>query len=324
MGTEGTWMPKTVGVVVCTKDRPFRVAQFVDNLLELATGPGLLLLVDSTSTESGFLQNEKACTRMRSEGWDVVHIQDNPGLPHQRNSGLDYLQKERSDVTIACFLDDDIRLNRDYFQNVEKLFQRNPSLVVVGGFDLTASILRKKPLTLFVKLGLLPSAPGLIAKSGLATVPLPRTALEFVDFVPGGMQSINLQKLGNYRFDEASQFFGEDLDMHFRLAAVGRIGASNMLAVEHLEATEGKEDNGKQTFNEHIVRYRLHRSDPHRVKFLPMIVGDFMVLASDLIKSAKKFEVIQFFQILISHLAGIAIVIARKIRDAPSRGESKH
>ncbi len=244
--------------------------------------------MDSTSSHTSQLLNQESVNRLKRHGWDARHLIDSPGLPHQRNTGLEYVSNKIKSCEIVSFLDDDIFIAADYFEKVESVFNLDPNIVVVGGYDIEAAQQVIKTNFALSKIGILPYSDGLIAKSGLARVPRPTSIAEDVHFVPGGMQSLRIGLLGDVKFNETSAFFGEDIEMHFKLSTQGRVVSSNSLPVRHLNATEGKEGNGANLLNEQLVRLRLHLENPRRVTYTHMILGCLVVFGWECLSALRK------------------------------------
>lgn len=298
--------------IVCTKDRPERVREFVQNLAQEKVPPRTLLLVDSTSRDTSLSMNQDSLTLLETLGWETIHVLDSPGLPHQRNTGLDYVSKHFVDCEMVSFLDDDIFITSDYFETVQRVFESDPRIVVVGGFDLRAAEQEIKTHPLLSRLGILPKSDGEIAKSGLGRVPRPNSPSEDADFVPGGMQSLRLNLLNGVRFNEASSFFGEDIEMHFRLARCGRIVSSNELPVSHLNAMEGKQDNGSGLLNEQLVRLRLHLEDSSRVTFGRMLLGCIFVFGWEFLSALRRPNAKNVANVTSQFFKALSISLARR------------
>lgn len=296
--------------IVCTKDRPARVRDFVMNLIDRNVRPRTLILVDSTLDPDWQKSNRESLSKLNRHGWSTIHLLDSPGLPHQRNTGLKYVIDNLRSCELVSFLDDDIFIDRSYFENVQSVFDLDPNIVVVGGFDKEVSDQSIGDHRLLTKFGILPPSDGRIAKSGLARVPRPTNVAEEVDFVPGGMQSLRLRLLGDAKFDETSAFYGEDIEMHFKLSRNGRVVSSNKLPVRHLNATEGKQDNGADLLNEQLVRLRLHLEDRKRVTYSHLIMGCLVVFAWEILRAlldrkSSRLALVsrQFFRALVVSLA---------------------
>ena len=54
-----------------------------------------------------------------------------PSITLARNMGIENVSKKSK---IVCFLDDDVRVGRGYFENILKIFNENPEIYAVGGF----------------------------------------------------------------------------------------------------------------------------------------------------------------------------------------------
>lgn len=304
--------------VVCTKDRPHRVREFVDHLINTNVPPRKIVFVDSTANHRWVEENNQSATLLREHGWEAHYLSDTPGLPHQRNTALKYISASIPQCEYVSFLDDDIFIPSSYFDDVQSIFETDDGIVVVGGYDANATQDRVRESRVLEKFGLLPGDHGRIAKSGLARVPRPRKEIEEVDFVPGGMQSLRRSLLKGALFNEESRFFGEDIEMHFKLSMNGKIVSSILLPVSHLGATESKQDNGSALLSEQLVRVRLHRQDPQRVTFLPLLAGCALAFVVELISVMRNGETSRIGSTLLEFGRAVNLTITNRKRPCPS------
>lgn len=299
--------------VVCTKDRPERVSDFVQNLIRACVPPRKIVLVDSTTNPSWTDRNRQSLGLLERHGWEPHYISDTPGLPHQRNTALKFIALNFPSTKYVSFLDDDVFIGGQYFENVLTLFESDDDIVVVGGYDTQALQEATFESKILSRLGLFPAKHGMIARSGLARVPRPVKPIEIVDFVPGGMQSLRLGLLHGVAFNEESRFYGEDIEMHFKLSKNGKVVSSSLLPVTHLAATESKQDNGSAFLNEQLVRVRLHREDPERVRFVPLLAGCVLALVRELVGIFQSGGIGKIPNLLLEFGKAIRITIANRM-----------
>ena len=264
IGNSSHWLiSDKLGLAICTRNRSRYLEGLLISLRALDYCPAFILIVDSSDQDEHRLGNKKSVDLGRVDGLNVTLIDDSPGLPHQRNTAISWVRSNYPNVKYLSFLDDDIRVTASYFFEAEEILGDNLDVVVLGGFD--SQIEKPKAHPFLSKIGILPLKAGTVAKSGLSIVPFPTLDLEEVDFVPGGIQTINLELFGDTRLDESSRIYGEDIELHLRLAKHGRIVSSRRLPVSHMAATAGKESVFDRTLGENLVRLRLHFLVPTRI-----------------------------------------------------------
>ncbi len=96
-------------LIVCTRNRPAELTRVLHSIAEQTTLPARVLVVDSSDANAS-----AAVVEQRSAVWpagsQLELRRSDPGLPHQRNVGIDATTRP-----IVCFLDDDVVLEPDYF-----------------------------------------------------------------------------------------------------------------------------------------------------------------------------------------------------------------
>lgn len=111
--------------------RPKAVEKLLNSIAGQTYIPDEILIVDgSTNSETLELLNDKFYDfSLKYYAVPPEHR----GLTRQRNYGIDRVSSE---TDVVAFLDDDLVLEPDYFENIIQTFQIYPSAVGVGGIDL--------------------------------------------------------------------------------------------------------------------------------------------------------------------------------------------
>jgi GT2 family glycosyltransferase len=161
-------------------------------------------------------------------------------------------------VRYVFFLDDDVEPNEDYFSNCIDIFEKNPSIECLGGFDPLAQPPKSGLLATAFFLGSNPEG-GKVLKSGIATTAIPQSELTIVEWVPGGMQSFRAELVANNRFDARIRIHGDDVEFQTRICKPGAIATSSRLPVTHFSETLNKDSIKDETAYMDGFRLRLAR-----------------------------------------------------------------
>jgi GT2 family glycosyltransferase len=186
------------------------------------------------------------------------------GLTRQRNYSISRLD---SDTEIVSFLDDDIVLEPDYFEEIEKAFADNKDAIGIGGVDLKDNSFFKKettkkypkfnyyeidgwvmkePLRNKVRkiFGLMPDInPGLIPEysNGRSSLP-PNGKIYEVEHFIGMSMSFRRTIFDYIRFSSFFEGYGlyEDFDFCVRALPYGRLYVNTKAKVWHYHEASGR------------------------------------------------------------------------------------
>lgn len=195
---------------------------------------------------------------------------DDSGLTRQRNYGIKHSNPE---MDILCFLDDDILLASDYFENLIATYQKHPNAIGVGGYIKDEIPWKKvsenyiprfeefqfdgfvRPLgernVLRKRLNLLSDKPpGFMPEfsHGFSTGFLPPSNEIYpVEFFMGGVASYKHDLFSEIGFSENFVGYGlyEDLDFCLRASGIGQLYLNTEAKVEHLHDEGGRPDHYK-------------------------------------------------------------------------------
>lgn len=122
-------------LIVCTYMRPKPLLTLLNSVKEQTLYPNEILIIDgSTNNETEvILENNK----FQNLQYFKV-LPEHRGLTKQRNYGIARVG-DSSDV--ICFLDDDIVLTKNYFENLLNTYQVYPNALGVGGFIIDDDVL---------------------------------------------------------------------------------------------------------------------------------------------------------------------------------------
>lgn len=115
-----------ISVITPTLGRPEEVAGLLTNLAAQTVTPRELILVDGASASDR--RTEEVVARLAPEQpYGIRYIRHGGGTAIQRNVGIDAAQGE-----FLAFVDDDIRLEPDFFERILAVFS-SPGAETVGG-----------------------------------------------------------------------------------------------------------------------------------------------------------------------------------------------
>ena len=112
--------------------RPQSVLQLLHSVQEQTLYPNEILIIDgSTNAETEIILKENQFQHLHYFAVPPEYR----GLTRQRNYGIERVETE---MEIVCFLDDDIVLEKDYFEQLLMTYEVYPKALGVGGFINTA------------------------------------------------------------------------------------------------------------------------------------------------------------------------------------------
>jgi len=203
--------------VICTRNRFEDIEKCIKSILEQTVKPYELIIVDSSDKKGLDSILNKVFGRFP---FTFIYRHTAAGLTHQRNIGIEVASGDH-----VFFFDDDVILNRDYHEDILKVYKEKKTAMGVGGvvinerkFTLLQTLLRKKFF--------LPTASGKnnILPSGqldyVNTYKL--NAIIKVDALFGCLFSFRREVFKIYRFNETLDGYaaGEDVDFSYRVSKV--------------------------------------------------------------------------------------------------------
>lgn len=229
-----------MALVVCTRNRPNYVRDFLLHLEHIDSVPRICVITDSSDSS---LTEDLVKTLLLNSPIEIRFIHSLPGLPHQRNVGIDFLKSlpYANQIKIASFLDDDVRVFPSYFETVSQLFNKYQTAIGIGGYCSEEAKVNSK--SLIRRLMLIGSREdGVILKSGFAIPPLPTVEVMETQWIQGGAQNLRFEIFESELFNAQVRMYGEDVEFYSRISKYGKILCSNQLPFKHLEAIEGKDN----------------------------------------------------------------------------------
>ena len=209
-----------LGLVIASHGRPDILKQVLMNLVSQPRLPDDIII--SAVDPADIPEINASIVNVRT-------IFGNAGSSSQRNRGMSYLI-DTTDVIV--FIDDDFVVGDDYFLNLERIFERDRSIVGVNGEVIADGA----------------NSPGLTFEEGLRLVEQHsqrKKAAPIIREIRGAYgcnMAFRTAGIGSVRFDERLPLYGwqEDLDFCGALRGSGRIVKTNIVWGVHLGTKRGK------------------------------------------------------------------------------------
>jgi GT2 family glycosyltransferase len=242
--------------------RPEPLLKLLHSVREQTLYPHEILIIDgSTNTRT-----EKVVYKNQFDNLSYFLVPDvHRGLTKQRNYGVERLGDR---IDIVCFLDDDTVLERDYFEQLMRTYQKFPNALGIGGYinnetewdfvdinykpsvkefyfdgwkrkDGSRFILRKK-------LGLDSDCPpgySSMYSHGRSVGFLPPNGKTYeVEMIMGGVSSFRKKVFDSLQFSIYFEGYGlyEDADFSLRIAHLGKLYVNTAAQLNHYHDASGR------------------------------------------------------------------------------------
>ena len=253
-----------IACIMCTKDRPSYVLDFLENIKGQSLLPKRLLIIDSSLDD----ETERIVeSHALNKDLEIHFFKSLPGLPRQRNIGITKLLEMTRDPSrcIVAFLDDDVVVDKNYFKILGNEIKRDFPFSGITGQPENKRVFGAKFLVR--KFFLMDSKrDGCILPSGHTTTPRAHKSLKHVDWMCGLSMNIPLQILEKIRFDENIRMYGEDIEMSIRLREFGPIYCSSRLRYQHRNAMESRQSAFRVTTYTFGIRWKMSQLYPTIIK----------------------------------------------------------
>ncbi|CAL65560.1 glycosyltransferase family 2 protein [Christiangramia forsetii] len=275
-------------LVVCTYQRSESLERLMDSVAEQSLYPNEILIVDGSLEDN----TKKLIQARKYRNLTYFRVKENDrGLTRQRNYGI---SKLASEAEIVCFLDDDIVLDKGYFENLINTYHLRPKAIAVGGMIVNETnwtkldnkhkvtfdefskdgFVRKLGLRNLVrkKLNLLSDKPPGFMPSfshGLSISFLPPTGNIYpVEFFMGGVSSYKKEIFEELSFSNYFEGYGlyEDMDFCLRASSIGEMFVNTAARVEHLHEEGGRPDYfkyGKMVVRNGFYVWKIKNPNPN-------------------------------------------------------------
>ncbi|GAB2778661.1 glycosyltransferase family 2 protein [Salinimicrobium soli] len=249
------------GLIICTYKRPLAVRRLLESIEDQSFYPGEIVVVDGSPDDS---TKQILHERIFKDLKYFPVAKKDLGLTKQRNYGLSQIS---ADLEVVCFLDDDVLLKPDFFENLLNTYYNYPNALGVGGYIIDNTIDWRRadgaikteeyeidgwvrPLgsrnALRRKLGLLSNLPpGFMpqASNGLSIGFLPPSGQTYpVEFFMGGVASYRTEVFKYNRFSSYFEGYGlyEDMDFCLRASKMGQLYVNTSARLYHYHEDSGR------------------------------------------------------------------------------------
>jgi GT2 family glycosyltransferase len=242
--------------------RPKPLLQLLQSVEAQTLCPNEILIIDgSTKEETGVVLKEN---RFEDLKYFMVPAEFR-GLTKQRNYGIERVGNE---MEIVCFLDDDIVLENDYFEQLLKTYEIYPEALGVGGYIINESKCeyvgehyqpksdeyffdgwKRKDGSRFIlrkKLGLDSDCPpgySSMYSHGRSVGFLPPSGKVYeVEMLMGGVSSFRKKVFETLQFSAYFEGYGlyEDADFTLRVAKLGKLYLNTAAKLNHYHDASGR------------------------------------------------------------------------------------
>ncbi|WP_303317391.1 glycosyltransferase family 2 protein [Flavivirga abyssicola] len=247
-------------LIICTYMRDEPLLKLLFSIKEQTLYPNEILIIDGSLND----KTKQALEINKFENLKYHKVDEkNRGLTKQRNYGINLVSDESE---IICFLDDDIILTPDYFENLIKTYSLCTDALAVGGYIINEVVWEKASETinpnkfyydgwmrnepsrfkLRYKFGLQPdAAPGFLPTfshgRSIGFLP-PSREIYQVEQIMGGVSSYKKEVFSNLSFSTYFEGYGlyEDADFSLRLAKIGKLYVNTSAQLYHYHDDSGR------------------------------------------------------------------------------------
>lgn len=288
-------MSKT-SIIIATYNRPQELENCIKSIISQKKTPDEIVIVDD-----GELIECPFYAEVITLGIEYDYIKkDNPGLTASRNRGIEVVTGD-----IVIFLDDDIVLDKEFINELLKVYDsdKNKEVGGVGGFVAnrkklkTKNYIRKIYDSIFLISGFsegrsLPS--GFFTEYG-STWTL-TTKVKEVEFLSGCVMSFRREVFHDFLFDTdvyVKHSIGEDKDFSYRVSKQYKLLLNPMAKVLHLESPKMRLDSQNEC---RMIITNMHRFIKRHFKrgwwtwllFYYAIFGSILFTISALVITRKR------------------------------------
>ncbi len=248
-------------LIISTYQRPEALLNLLMSVQLQYKYPDQILIIDGSLDT--FTEDALKSKKFPNLKYYKVEEQER-GLTKQRNYGI---QKVAETSDIVCFLDDDIVLTPEYFQNLISTYSQYPEALGVGGYILEERQWKSKSLdpiqfdefemdgyirklgsrnVLRKNLGLLSDQPpGYMPdySNGLSIGFFPPSGKTYpVEFFMGGVSSFRKELFKKISFSTYFEGYGlyEDMDFCLRASKIGNLYVNTSARLYHYHDTAGR------------------------------------------------------------------------------------
>ena len=309
-----------ISVIVPTLNRPGDLRAALDSILRQTLLPYEVLVVDQSPDDRSRRLVEELASRPSKRQIRFRHVvQQERSLVKARNRGLDLAEGD-----LISFLDDDVVLLEDYFEQVVRVMSHDRSLGGVSGSVIVGRKLHgiKWELRRFLmRMFLLNGFDGRMTGSGFGYPVFEREIDQpiLVEMLPGCDMNFRREVVDGERFDEwfTGYSFREDVDFSYRISRKAKCAMIPDARLYHNYSTGNRLDAGKLKKME--VRNYYYLSRKHRggrpfsgLLFAYSLAG---LIAIDLLEFLTSWQPVKFRKFSAGLSSSFGILLMRNAHD---------
>lgn len=277
-----------IGLILCTRDRTTSLLELLSSIALCSPGPKVVVIVDSNKTSN----TEDAVAKIqRSFPFTLKYLSSDPGLPHQRNIGINFLlnSPEANACDIFAFLDDDVEVAENYFAVLSELFEQFQGAIGIGAASHVPQMRTRQSLALRIAFAE-SRRPGHVLRSGFATLPDHSIDVGETEWFPGFAMTFRRSVFHRHLFDGNLAFYGEDLEFLIRAGTLGQLLVSNKLEVRHKADELGRDSIRDKWSYSDGFRWALSRRTDNRVSSALVLYSTLFLLLLECISYWRSSE----------------------------------
>lgn len=261
-------------LIICTYKRPKAIITLLKSVEKQLLYPNEIIIVDGSEDDA----TQKTFTENIFKNLSYFKVsKENRGLTKQRNYGI---SKVSNSIDIVCFLDDDIVLTENYFQQLLSTYKTHPNAGGVGGYianEVSWRVLKNNEKATYTEyeidgyarplgvrnvvrkfFGLLSDKPPCIMpefSNGLSIGSLPpNNKIYKVDHFMGGVSSFKKEVVSSIKFSTYFEGYGlyEDSDYCLRVSKKYQLYVNTGATLFHYHDGAGRPN--KFTYGKMVVR----------------------------------------------------------------------
>lgn len=254
-------------VIISTRNRPALVKRLIGTILGNTNAISSLdqfIVIDSSKSA----ETEDVVSLFKENlPVQFVKADISATLPQKRNTAIGFLTGKSE---VVFFLDDDVEIDPDFFENCLESF-KNSKVVGVGGKDINKSVKTPKRWQIFFNLT--SAQQGVILPSGQNVEYVNSDEDMEVEWISGCVMAFRTSLLKQIKFDENRHFDGEDVDFTYRASKFGTLLCSPNAKYQHSSSLSNLPNKNHRIRDLIAHRCMLALNTDGKVRFWPTFVS---------------------------------------------------
>lgn len=283
-------------MIIATLGREAELSVTLETLCDGSVLPDEVVVVDGDHFEGARRIVEQY--RKDYKGIIITYVNTKPGLPGQRNTGL-----ERAIGDIVLFIDDDVELDRDFISELKAVY-RDPEIGGATGF-IVNQVRVPVWLALLQQIFLLSRYAGrcYLQRSGLPTFLYKPEMVTEVRILNGCNMSFRYRALEGFTFDRDINYFDDD-DVSLTIGGRWRLVQVPTAKLKHIVSPKGRPRAPAAATRSVVEQRLLHRKHVRQTPF-NIVAYYWSVIGAALIALVRMHPLV-----CLRTLLGLAVVLA--------------